>query len=30
MMAWPLRVVEGQFDSESIETVVELDELLDE
>jgi hypothetical protein len=29
MVAWPLRVVEGQLDSESIETTVELDELLD-
>ena len=28
MVAWPLRVVKGQFDSEPIETMVELDELL--
>jgi hypothetical protein len=28
-VAWPLRVVEGQLDSEPIETTVELDALLD-
>jgi hypothetical protein len=28
MVTWPLRVAEGQFDSEPIETMVELDELL--
>jgi hypothetical protein len=29
MVAWPLRMVEGHFDNEPIETMVELDELQD-